>query len=60
MTALNKNGIIHAIPLKGPTMKAAVLEKHNKNPHVLFNKAFYSPLSTWRVTVGKPMVEIEA
>ena len=43
MTALNKNGIIRAILLKGHTMKAAVLEKYNKNPHVLFNKAFYSP-----------------
>ena len=53
MTALNKNGIIRAIPLKGPTMKAAVLKKHNKNLHVLFNKVFYSPLSTWRATEGK-------
>lgn len=53
MAALNKNGIIRASALKVPTMKAAVLEKHNKNPHVLFNKAFYSPLSTWRATEGK-------
>ena len=43
MTALNKNGIIRAIPLKDATMKAAVLKKHNNNLHVLFNKAFYSP-----------------
>ncbi len=52
MAALNKNGIIRASALKVPTMKAAVLEKHNKNPHVLFNKAFYSPLSPWRAAGG--------
>jgi len=43
MTALNKNGIIHAIPLKGPTMKAAVLEKHNKNPHALLQQRILLP-----------------
>ena len=45
MTALNKNGIIHAIPLKGPTMKAAVLEKHNKNRHVTVATKHFTPLS---------------
>ena len=43
MTTLNKNGIIHAIPLKGPTMKAAVLEKHNKNRHVLLQQSILLP-----------------
>ena len=60
MTALNKNGIIRVIPLKGHTMKAAVLEKHNKNPHVLFNKAFYSPSPLGERLKARPVFEIEA
>ena len=43
MTALNKNGIIRAIPLKVPIMKAAVLEKHNKNLHVLLQQSILLP-----------------
>ncbi len=45
MTALNKNGIIRAITLKDATMKAAVLEKHNKNPYVLLQQSILLPLS---------------
>ena len=43
MAALNKNGIIRAIPLKDPTMKAAVLENHNKNPHALLQQSILLP-----------------
>ena len=43
MTALNKNGIIRAILLKGHTMKAAVLENHNKNLHVLLQQNILLP-----------------
>jgi len=43
MTTLNKNGITRAILLKGPTMKTAVLEKHNKNPHVLLQQSILLP-----------------
>jgi len=43
MAALNKNGIIRVIPLKDPTMKAAVLENHNKNPHALLQQSILLP-----------------
>jgi len=53
MAALNKNGIIRVIPLKDPTMKAAVLENHNKNPHALLQQSILLPLSPWRATEGE-------
>ena len=60
MTALNKNGIIHAIPLKGPTMKAAVLEKHNKNPHALLQQSILLPSPLGERLETRPVFEIEA
>ena len=53
MTALNKNGIIRAIPLKDATMKAACSKTITRTRMHCSNKAFYSPLSTWRATEGK-------
>ena len=43
MTTLNKNGITRTILLKGHTMKAAVLKKHNKNRHVLLQQSILLP-----------------
>ena len=61
MTTLNKNGITRAILLKGPTMKTAVLEKHNKNPHVLLQQSILLPLSPLGERLkARPIVEIEA
>jgi hypothetical protein len=60
MTALNKNGIIRAIPLKDPTMKAAVLENHNKNPHALLQQNVLLPSPLGERLKARPVVEIEA
>jgi len=60
MAALNKNGIIRAIPLKDPTMKAAVLENHNKNPHALLQQSVLLPLSPLGERLkARPIAEIE-
>lgn len=60
MTALNKNGIIRAILLKGHTMKAAVLEKHNKNPHALLQQSILLPSPLGERLEARPVFEIEA
>ena len=52
MAALNKNGIIRAIPLKDATMKAACSKTITRTRMHCCNKAFYSPLSTWRAAGG--------
>lgn len=51
MAALNKNGIIRAIPLKDAIMKAACSKTITRTRMYCCNKAFYSPLpleSGWR------------
>lgn len=60
MTALNKNGIIRAIPLKVAIMKAAVLEKHNKNRHVLLQQSILLPSPLGERLEAEPVFEIEA
>ena len=60
MAALNKNGIIRAIPLKDPTMKAAVLENHNKNPHALLQQSILLPSPRGERLKARPVFEIEA
>ena len=61
MTALNKNGITRAILLKGHTMKAAVLKKHNKNLHASLQQSILLPLSPLGERLkARPIVEIEA
>ena len=60
MTALNKNGIIRAIPLKVPIMKAAALENHNKNPHALLQQSVLLPSPLGERLEAEPVFEIEA
>ncbi|EEX53824.1 hypothetical protein HMPREF6745_0684 [Prevotella sp. oral taxon 472 str. F0295] len=60
MTALNKNGIIRVIPLKGHTMKAAVLKKHNKNRHALLQQSILLPSPLGERLEARPVFEIEA
>ena len=60
MAALNKNGIIRAILLKDPTMKAAALENHNKNPHALLQQSVLLPSPLGERLEAEPVFEIEA
>ena len=60
MAALNKNGIIRAILLKDPTMKAAVFKKHNKNPHALLQQSILLPSPLGERLEAEPVFEIEA
>ena len=60
MTALNKNGTRRAIPLKDPTMKAAVLENHNKNPHALLQQSILLPSPLGERLKARSIAEIEA